>query len=644
MYNIYMFADINVSGFNGKDARSFSYKYEGFDLSVGDLVKLKFAGRNSIGIVVNPNAKRPSKDIKLQTIQEKLPIDPVPQHLLFLGGWMVDYYSASAASVWQLFLPKNLTTKKPRNNFRKIESKTLPLAKLTSAQVKALKSVTSSTKPVLLEGAMGSGKTEIYFHLISEAIKKNKSSILMMPEIFLTKQMILRAQKHFGNKLIITHSSMTPAERRSVWEQCNSRSKSEGLIVLGPRSSMFSPLHNLGLILIDEFHEQSYKQDSSPRYQTEIVAAKLASLTNSKLVIGSATPSITARFLADNKKLEHVVLKERALNSVHPKIQLVKISSGEIISKELKDKIDAALNNKKMSLIYINRRGTAPVYKCNDCGHGFECPNCGINLHFHADSMKLVCHVCDYKIQPPAKCPTCKGSNLRGVGVGTKAVLNELQDMFADAKIARIDTDSSKQKEFAETLDKINDGKVDIIVGTQMIGRGMDIANLELVGMINADYDLMSVDYNSLERAFQLLTQTAGRAGRRETQGEVIIQTSQPDNPMLELIIKNDFDSLYMQELKQRKKYSYPPYVYLLKLECGFVSPNLGKQKANDLIKSLKGKPIAVLGPVKSHPAIKGKKHMWSLVIKSKNRNALQEIAKDLDQFWTINLDPFGIS
>ena len=216
--------------------------------------------------------------------------------------------------------------------------------------------------------------------------------------------------------------------------------------------------------------------------------------------------------------------------------------------------------------------------------------------------------------------------------------------MFADAKIARIDTDSSKQKEFSETLDKINDGKVDIIVGTQMIGRGMDIANLELVGMINTDYDLMSVDYNSLERAFQLLTQTAGRAGRRETQGEVIIQTSQPDNPMLELIIKNDFDSLYLQELEQRKKYSYPPYVYLLKLECGFVSPNLGKQKANDLIKSLKGKPIAVLGPVKSHPAIKGKKHMWSLVIKSKNRNALQEIAKDLDQFWTINLDPFGIS
>jgi primosomal protein N' (replication factor Y) len=407
---------------------------------------------------------------------------------------------------------------------------------------------------------------------------------------------------------------------------------------------MFSPLHNLGLILIDEFHEQSYKQDSSPRYQTEIVAAKLASLTNSKLVIGSATPSITARFLADNNKLEHVVLKERALNSVHPKIQLVKISLGEIISKELKDKIDTALKNKKMSLIYINRRGTAPVYKCNDCGHSFECPNCGINLHFHADSMKLVCHVCDYKIQPPAKCPTCMGSNLRGVGVGTKAVLNELQDMFADAKIARIDTDSSKQKEFTETLDKINDGKVDIIVGTQMIGRGMDIANLELVGMINADYDLMSVDYNSLERAFQLLTQTAGRAGRRETQGEVIIQTSQPENPMLGLIIKNDFDSLYLQELKQRKKYSYPPYVYLLKLECGFVSPNLGKQKSLDLIKSLKGKPIAVLGPVKSHPAIKGKKHMWSLVIKSKNRNALQEIAKDLDQYWTVNLDPFGIS
>jgi primosomal protein N' (replication factor Y) len=258
--------------------------------------------------------------------------------------------------------------------------------------------------------------------------------------------------------------------------------------------------------------------------------------------------------------------------------------------------------------------------------------------------MKLVCHVCGYQMQPPGKCPTCNSAELRGIGIGTKAVTEEISKLFPSAKIVRIDTDSSAAADFEKTLNDISEGNVDIIIGTQMIGRGMDIAKLELVGIINADYDLLSIDYNSLERAFQLLTQTAGRAGRRDTRGTVIIQTSQPKNPIYDLIINNDFDSFYTQELDARKKYSYPPYTYLLKLECGFVSPSLGKQKAQELIKSLQNKPIAVLGPVPSHPAIRGKKHMWSLVIKSKDRKVLVDIAKSLDQYWTVNLDPFGIS
>jgi primosomal protein N' (replication factor Y) len=259
--------------------------------------------------------------------------------------------------------------------------------------------------------------------------------------------------------------------------------------------------------------------------------------------------------------------------------------------------------------------------------------------------MKLVCHVCGYNTQPPGKCPTCGGTELRGYGIGTKAVAEEMSKLFPEARIVRIDTDSAAQKNFEETLERISKGQVDIIIGTQMIGRGMDIANLELVGMINADYDLLSIDYNSLERAFQLLTQTAGRAGRRDIKGKVIIQTSQPDNPIFDLIINNNFDKFYLQELEQRKKYSYPPYVYLLKLECGFVTPNLGKQKSLDLINNLKNiKSIAVLGPVPSHPAIRGKKYMWSLVIKSKDRKVLLDISKSLEQYWTINLDPFGIS
>ena len=638
-----MFAEVSVSGYNGKEARAFTYQYDNLDLNVGDLVKLKFAGRASIGIIRNPNTKKPKEDIKLQSISEKLDVEPIPAHLLELGDWLIEYYCANSSSVWQLLIPKNPTTK-PRKKFKAQENQTEMLVELTDAQNNALEGIKKSSKPILLEGAMGSGKTEIYFHLIKELLVKSQSTVLMMPEIFLTKQMIERAKKHFGDKLIITHSSMTPAQRRSVWVECNQRSKTEGLVVLGPRSAMFTPLHNLGEIIIDEFHEQSYKQDSSPRYQTEIVAGKLASLTGSKLILGSATPSITARYLSEVGKLTRVHLPERALGSQHPDIKIVKINGREILSPELQSKLQESLDGGKMSLLYINRRGTAPVFKCVDCGQGFKCPHCGVNLHFHADKMKLLCHVCGYQMQPPGKCPTCNGTELRGIGIGTKAVTEEISKLFPLAKIARIDTDSAAMSDFEKTLEDISKGKVDIIIGTQMIGRGMDIAKLELVGMINADYDLLSIDYNSLERAFQLLTQTAGRAGRRDTQGTVIIQSSQDQNPIFDLIINNDFDSFYAQELEGRKKYSYPPYTYLLKLECGFVSPSLGKQKAQELIKSLRNKPIAVLGPVPSHPAIRGKKHMWSLVVKSKDRKVLVDIAKELDQYWTINLDPFGIS
>jgi len=638
-----MFAEVSVSGYNGKEARNFTYKYESLDLNNGDLVKVKFAGRASIGIIRNPKASEPNGDIILQNIIEKLEVEPIPEHLLGLGDWLIDYYCANSASVWQLLIPKNPTTK-PRKSFKPRKNQTEKLVVLTDAQSEALDEINSTQKPVLLEGAMGSGKTEIYFHLIESMLSQNKSVILMMPEIFLTKQMIERAQKHFGDKLIITHSSMTPARRRSVWVECNLRSKSEGLVVLGPRSAMFSPLHNLGAIIIDEFHEQSYKQDSSPRYQTEIVAGMLAGLTNSKLILGSATPSITARFLTEANKLTRVHLPERAMGSQHPDIRIVEIKNREIISPELYTNLEESLLNNKMSLLYINRRGTAPVFKCVDCGQDFECPRCGVNLHFHADKMKLVCHVCGYQLQPPGKCPACNSTELRGIGIGTKAVAEEISKLFPLAKIVRIDTDSSASADFEKSLDDISKGKVDIIIGTQMIGRGMDIAKLELVGMINADYDLLSIDYNSLERAFQLLTQTAGRAGRRDSRGTVIIQTSQPKNPIFDLIIDNDFDSFYTQELDARKKYSYPPYTYLLKLECGFVSPSLGKQKSQELIKNLQNKPIAVLGPVPSHPAIRGKKHMWSLVIKSKDRKVLVDIAKSLDQYWTVNLDPFGIS
>ncbi len=637
-----MYVDVSVVGFTGAENRRFSYAIPTDNqVEVGSFVEIKFGKKASLGIVRELNTKRPQRGINVLPIISVLPHKPLPKHLLDLSDWMIEYYVAPASSVWQSVLPKNPNST-PRKKFTEKNTKTQPLVKLSQKQQGALDNITKSAKPVLLEGAMGSGKTEIYFHLIKQVLDKNKSAILLMPEIFLTNQMIERARKHFGNKLLITHSGLTPAQRRAVWDSCNSQ---DSVLVLGPRSALFSPLHNLGLVIIDECHEPSYKQDSSPRYLSEHVAGMLAKLTNSKLVLGSATPSITTRYLADAGKLLRVALPERAISSAHPNIVMVDQSkSRDVFSEHLLTMLKENIHNKKLSLLYVNRRGTAPVYMCQDCGHSFECPSCGTNLHFHADTMRLQCHICSYQISPPANCPQCNGTNLRGVGVGTKAVVEQIHELMPEAKIARIDRDSSNANHIQEILSKMNANELDILVGTQMIGRGIDIASLQLVGIINADYDLMIMDYNSRERAFQLLTQTAGRAGRREIQGEVVIQSSNTENDFFTHIINNDYEGFYQSELNLRKKYSYPPFSYLLKLECGFVNPKLGKSKCEQLAKGLsKLSDISTLGPVSSYPAIRAHKHMWQIVIKCKNRGRLVEIAKSLDPFWIINLDPFGI-
>lgn len=647
MYNESMNINVSVASYSGKDGRQFSYlcpaSLEPDKLTPGQIIKVPFGKKTSLGIVRALKIKKPT-GIKLSAIKEILELPPLAPHQLRLADWMIEYYVAPSSSVWQLFLPKNASSK-PRKKFNYEAGQTTKLLRLSELQNQALAKIKRSHKPVLLQGVMGSGKTELYFHAIADQIAQNKSAIILMPEIFLTNQMITRAKKHFGDELLVTHSQMSAAERRHFWDQCNLRSQDSAVIVLGPRSALFAPLHNLGLIIIDECHEQSYKQDAAPRYQTEFVAARLAQLTKSQLILGSATPSVATRYLADLGKLELVKITERAMQSAHPSTQVVDMQKDSAaISATLEAELKACVASQHSALLYLNRRGSAPLYMCSDCGQGFECQYCGINLHFHADTMQLVCHICNHTERPAALCPSCGSTNLRGIGIGTKAVEQMAQDLLPSSKIVRIDKDNAKSKDFTTIIRDIQSAKVNVIVGTQMLGRGLDLDKLQLVGIVNADYDLLNADYNGRERAFQLIAQAAGRAGRRDTQGKVIIQTKNPENSLISYIAGNDFEAFYEDELALRKKYSYPPFAYLLKLECGFVSPNLGKQKALDLIKTLKNKPIAVLGPVPSHPAIKGKKHMWSLVIKCKDRSVLVDIAKQLDQYWTINLDPFGIS
>lgn len=639
-----MFVDVSVIGYAGKDIRTFCYLSELGDLGIGQIVSLRFAKKPSLGVIRRTNAPKPAGVKRFEKISSVLPLAPIPESLLSLADWMIDYYACSSSSVWQLLLPKNPTTK-PRKIFKSKQVKLTPLVQLSTAQKKALSAIEKSSKPVMLEGVMGSGKTEIYFHLIKKALEGNKSALLLMPEIFLTNQMILRAKKHFGERLLVTHSGMTSAERRAFWDKCSEQSRS-GVVVLGARSALFAPIHNLGLIVIDECHEQSYKQDASPRYLSEHVAAKLSNLSGAKLVLGSATPSVATRYLADAGKLGLVMLSERASESAHPNITIVDTTKqADSISKDLDEAIKKSITSKQSVLLYINRRGTTPLFICGDCGHSFVCPICHLNLHLHADIMRLNCHGCGYSTTPTAECPSCGSMNLRGVGVGTKAVESKINADYPKSKAVRIDRDSANPKDFSEILKKLQKGQVDFIIGTQMLGRGLDIANLSLVGIINADYDLLSNDFNSRERAFQQISQTAGRAGRRKQRGEVIIQTKLPGDEVLGFVTDNDYKAFYRDELEKRKKYSYPPYAYLLKLECGLKNQNLALSKCEVLLKQLESRPdLEILGPSKSYPFIRQGKHYWKLIIKAKSRKKLVEIAKSLDSNWIINLDPFGIT
>lgn len=635
-----MYADISVVGFNSPKKQVFTYLVDDQQVRTGTIVVVPFGKKTSFGIVRSTHKKKPN-DIKIAKISKVLPLKPLPQHLLNLADWMIDYYVAPNSSVWQLLLPKNPQTK-PRKIFAESKISQQPLVKLSPLQSKALQQIQTSTKPILLEGVMGSGKTEIYFHKIKRVLEQNKSAILLMPEILLTTQMIERARKHFGDSLTVTHSGLTPAQRRAAWDQCNS---DKSIVVLGPRSALFSPINNLGLIIIDECHEQSYKQDAAPRYQTEHVAAKLANLTKAKLVLGSATPSLTTRYLAEVGKIQRVALPQRAISSAHPDIKIVNTErQNSILSKHLIDAIKDNVGHKKLSLLYINRRGTAPIFLCQDCGHNFLCPKCGGGLHLHADINKLRCHICGYNTSPPATCSECHGHNLRGIGVGTKAIESEIKKLLPGVRIARLDRDSGSHQYMESVMQDISNKQVDILIGTQMIGRGLDLADLSLVGIVNADYDLSVIDYNSRERAFQLISQTAGRAGRREHQGKVFVQTKRPNDEFFSYVITNNFEGFYASELMLRKKYSYPPFVYLLKLECGYINPELGLKKFQQLAeKLLATKGLSVLGPTQAYPSIRNRKHMWQLVVKSKNRAQLVAIAKEVEPAWTINLDPFGI-
>lgn len=428
-------------------------------------------------------------------------------------------------------------------------------------------------KPVLLHGITGSGKTEIYTHLIAAALRDGNQALYLVPEISLTTQLTDRLRKVFGDRLLVYHSKFSDNERVDIWKRL--LDSSEPLVILGVRSSVFLPFSRLGLVVIDEEHESSYKQyDPAPRYNARDTAMVLASMHGAHVLMGSATPAIETYYKAKNGKFGLVTLAERYEGSVLPDVEIVDMPRQRkekqvrgILSTPLLDRIRRAMASGRQAILFQNRRGFAPMVVCRQCGWVPKCDNCDVSLVYHKNTGMLRCHYCGYSRVLPALCPVCGQNSIETFGYGTERIAEDVQEAFPDARISRMDLDTTRNKDsYQQIIESFSNHETDILVGTQMISKGLDFEKVNVVGVASADTLLNFPDFRSDERAFNMLEQVAGRAGRRQEKGTVVIQTSKPDNEVLGHVVRHDYTGFYSQEIEHRRQFNYPPFTKVINI------------------------------------------------------------------------------
>ena len=456
----------------------------------------------------------------------------------------------------------------------KVAMQTVPLNPLNVAQQRALDGIHASfheKNVCLLHGVTSSGKTEIYIHLIQKAVEEGKQVLYLLPEIALTAQITERLRKVFGHRLGVYHSKFPDAERVEIWKKQLEEQAYD--VILGVRSSVFLPFKRLGLVIVDEEHENTYKQqDPAPRYHARSAAIMLASMYGAKVLLGTATPSVESYFNALSGKYGLVELKERYKEIRLPHIEQVDIK--ELVhqkrmrgpfSPTLMQEIRKALENKEQVILFQNRRGFAPMVECHTCAWVPKCKNCDVSLTYHKGLNQLTCHYCGYTCPVPKICPACGETDLRNRGFGTERVEDDVKLVFPEARVARMDLDTTRTRTaYEKIISDFEQGKTDILIGTQMVSKGLDFERVSVVGILNADTMLNYPDFRSYERAFQLMAQVAGRAGRKNKQGLVILQTKSPDLPVIHQVMRNDYEQLYYDQLAERQLFRYPPYYRLV--------------------------------------------------------------------------------
>jgi primosomal protein N' (replication factor Y) (superfamily II helicase) len=454
--------------------------------------------------------------------------------------------------------------------------------------------IVTPTRPILLHGVTGSGKTEIYLQAIDYALRRGQTAVMLVPEISLTPQTVERFKSRFAEtqqSVAVLHSHLSEGERHDEWHKIR---EGRARIVIGARSAVFAPLDNVGLIVVDEEHENSYKQEDSPRYHARDVAVVRARMEKCAVVLGSATPSIESYHNATTGKYALLRLSHRVDERTMPLIRIIDMRQeakrgSAILSERLSAALAARLEKGEQSILFLNRRGYSTSMICPACGHVCTCDNCSIALTYHRSADKLMCHICGHVAVAPRKCPSCKDPAIRHSGVGTEKVEEAVTKIFPRAEVRRMDADAMRQKSaYRDTLDAFRSGKIDILVGTQMIAKGLHFPNVTLVGIINADLALHMPDFRSGERTFQLLTQVAGRAGRGEVEGEVFVQTYTPFSPAIQFARHHDFEGFWDQEIEFRKAWDYPPFTHMVLITVRSPHQERGQFTAVTLARRLK--------------------------------------------------------
>lgn len=644
---------------------------DGHSVCVGQSVKAPLGARKVNGVVVGHTSDAGSFKLKpIAEVQDQRHL--IPEDYLKWSSWIAKYYVHPIGRVMELMFPpllKKTGTLRKKNKAVPEDLEQSYSPKLTDEQAQCIDAIKAQKgfSVNLLHGVTGSGKTEVYLNLIAEQVAAGKSSLVLVPEISLTPQLLHRFAARFPGEVAVIHSHLTSREKTNQWWSVYDGDKK---ILIGARSALFCPIKNLGLIVIDEEHEPSFKQEEQLKYHARDIAIMLGRFKNIPLVLGSATPSLETWNNCLERKFNYFEMKSRVADRKMPQIDVIDMSDEREnkerslpfwISDRLHQGIAARLLKKEQSVLFLNRRGVAQTAICSSCGYVHECPNCAITLTLHAKK-HLVCHYCDYAIAFSEKCPKCNELEVSSLGIGTELVESDLQKLFPDAVIARADRDEITRREEMELLiDRMESGEIDILVGTQMIAKGLDFEAVTLVGLVMADVGFNIPNFRSSERSYHLITQVCGRSGRhRDDGGEVIIQTYNPEHTSITHTVSGQLNEFYHEQLGHRKELFYPPYARLtafriqgLDLSKVIKTADILRLRAEELrLKYSAYEGIRVLGPAPAPLSKIKNKYRYQLLLKGPKADLMNKFIRQImsDKSWIasrvkviIDIDPMNM-